>query len=197
LENKQDNDILIENPVQDQVFNHIFIVNGISILDRSHDKVKYEFKLISYNWYKLSSNLHFSNYNSNGNKKDTVFEIIRRCHLQKGLRLDKDSFDNVKSDVKLNYITNSNDNCMTVTRYLLNRLYYQRNRDSSMKFLVYNEQYDAYHIFDLADKSTASGYKAIVISFFKSNIELLTVKDPNQLGTISTFPKTSIYQNLF
>ena len=56
----------------------------------------------------------------------------------------KDTFDAIKSDVKISYITNENDNVLTATKHLLRKLYYYVSKAQSMKFIVYNETMHRY-----------------------------------------------------
>ena len=73
-----------------------------------------------------------------------MFEILKSCLSLVNLSPDIDSFEKVKSDVSLSYITNGDDNLLTVFDYLMRRLYYFESRDDSLKFLVYNEQSTMY-----------------------------------------------------
>ena len=63
----------------------------------------------------------------------------------------KDTFDAIKSDVKISYITNENDNVLTSVKHLLRKLYYYTEKMHSMKFIVYNETAHRYQLFDVAN----------------------------------------------
>jgi len=82
-------------------------------------------------------------------------------------------FDMVATDVKLNYATQANDNLFTATEYLMDKLYFYGDKDSALKFLYYDWKDDVYSIFDLQNKNTLKDTSTTVLSFFKSNAELL------------------------
>lgn len=85
-----------------------------------------------------------------------------------------DMYDAVTTEVKFNYATQANDNLFSVFNYLMDKLYFWNQKDNTLKFLVYNWYEDNYHLLDIAASSTLMGMKSTVLSFFKSNVELLT-----------------------
>ena len=60
------------------------------------------------------------------------------------LVVDDEIFDKVKTNVKINYISNTNDNLFTASRYLMKKLYYYSEKDTAVKFFLYNESNDKY-----------------------------------------------------
>jgi hypothetical protein len=66
------------------------------------------------------------------------------------LIVDSDSFDGIQSDVKINYITNGNDNTISAIKYLLSKLYYYENKDNSLKAIVYDEINNKFKAMDFA-----------------------------------------------
>ena len=55
------------------------------------------------------------------------------------LTIDKDTFDKVQAPVTSFFIANGNDNALTTVKYLLSRLYYYPEGDSSFKFIAYHD----------------------------------------------------------
>ena len=122
-----------------------------------------------------------------------MFAIIKSMLASNGLNIDKDTFEAVTTPVKLNYITNGNDNSITSIEYLLGKLYYYSLKDTCMKFIVYNEFKDEYSVFNITDINNLDNYSLVVVSMFKSATENIMQEDPNELNSVTKFPKTSIY----
>jgi len=102
-------------------FTHDFIVTNISVLSRQANVIKYKIDIVSRNWFNCISNISYSNY---GKEPEHVFDILKACLVNSNLRIDGMTFDSVKTDVKLNYITKQNDNMFSVLDYLFSCLYY-------------------------------------------------------------------------
>ena len=97
--------------------------------------------MVSINWQNCISNVNYSNYSQES--KD-IFSIVKALLVQKELVPNKETFDSIKTAVKLDYITSSNDTVLTSVKYLLNKLYYYKDKDNSIKFLLYNEHTKQY-----------------------------------------------------
>ena len=91
---------------------------------------------MSVNWFKLIANISYSNY---GKRPETIIDLIKTAFALCNLNVGKETFDKVKTDVKISYITNGNDNAMTMIKYLLSKLYYYDVKDSALKFIYYND----------------------------------------------------------
>lgn len=189
-----DGDITIEKQSDTEKFFHTFIVNGIKILKRENHNITYKLSLVSANWLKCSHTINFSNYKR---EPEPIFDIIKSMLSINDLRIDKDSFQSVISPVKLNYITNGNDNSITAINYLLGKLYYYSQKDLCLKFIVYNETDDMYQVLTISDSNSYLGNSIIILSLFKTNTENMTIEDPNELNSVTKFPKLNTYKNNF
>ena len=194
LDFKSDSDINIEKPIPGQQLRHVFIVDNVKILNRERHQIEYEFSLTSFNWIKLSAKIWFSNFNS---PKESIFEIIKKCLVMNQLQYDKDSFDNIKTEVKINYITNANDDVFSVVKYLLNRLYYYDVKDQSFRVLNYNAYNDKYYLTDISKLNKGFGTKQVIVQFFSSSTENLTQMDYTNFATVVKMPKTDFYKKTF
>lgn len=183
-------------PNPDREFSMEFIVQNIRPVNRVANCIQYELDLVSVNWHKCIANVQFSNYNK---PPESLFDIFKTCLASQDLAPDKDSFDNAKQVVSMNYITSQNDNMFTVANYLFHKMYYLPNRDQSMKFFVYNIYTGKYHIVDMADKNSFIGdMTTTVLSFFKSNAELLTQQEATNLGSFAhPCSRTDLFKSMF
>ena len=196
-QNNQTKDGEIANDQLDKqhAFMHTFIVDNIKITNRSGTKITYDILLVSSKWYNCIAKIAFSNNNKD---PESVFNIIKSCIGSVGLTVDKQMFDMVATDVKLNYATQANDNLFTATEYLMDKLYFYGDKDSALKFLYYDWKDDVYSIFDLQNKNTLKDTSTTVLSFFKSNAELLIQQDGINIGSlIKSDSKTLLYQTMF
>lgn len=190
---KFDGQITIEKQSETQRFIHKFIVNGIKIVKRENHIITYNLSLVSANWLKCAKTVNFSNYD-----KDPmpIFDIVKAMLNTNDLNIDKNTFESVLSPVKINYITNGNDNSITSINYLLGKLYYYSSKDTNLKFLVYNESDDMFYIVNTTDQKTYLGNSNIIVSFFKNKIETMLQQDATELNSVTKFPKTSTYSNV-
>lgn len=177
-------------------FVHQFIVNGIKVIAREASIVKYQIDIVSVNWFKCIANVQYSNY---GKNPEPLFDIVKNCISQNQLTIDDETFNSVKTIVSMNYITQMNDNLFTVMKYLFHKLYYNFDiKDDSMKFFVYDWFNDKYRLLDMKLKNTVIGTYSTVLSFFKTNNEVLIQQEPTNIGSFkSPTAKTSVYSNLF
>ena len=194
--NKVDNSINEVAMDDENKFVHQFIVNDIKVIAREASIIKYQIDIISVNWFNCIANVQYSNY---GKNPEPIFEIIKNCISQNKLQPDTETFNMVKSVVSFNYITQLNDNLFTVMKYLFHKLYYNSNKkDDSMKFFVYDWFNNTYRLLDLKQKNTVIGQYSTILSFFKTNNEVLIQQEPTNIGSFkSPSMKTKLYQNLF
>lgn len=142
-----------------------FYVTSIELLNRNHNVITYKVSFVSSNWFKAIANISYSNY---GKRPETLFDLIKTALQLNELKIDDKSFDEVKTNVKINYITNGNENSISMVKYLLSKMYYYRDKDESLKFIYYNYLTKKYHLFDLQKKDTSRGIYNLIISFFNT-----------------------------
>jgi len=90
------------------------------------------------NWYKLMSNISYSNYDTVAGT--SIFNILKECFKKSKINIDEEkTFNEVKSDVKIHYASSVIDNAFTIFTYLMNMLFfYGEQHDNTLKFLFYN-----------------------------------------------------------
>lgn len=125
-----DGDVSLKNVDEANTFYHVFIVNNIEIVNRDGGTIKYKLHLISKNFNALVKTLHYTNYNR---EPETITDILKALFKRAAdgfgaepmFTLSK-SFeeDEAASIVKMNYVTNGNDNMMTAAKFLLSRTFY-------------------------------------------------------------------------
>ena len=100
-------------------------------------------------------------------------------------------------DVKINYVTNGNDNAFSVSKYLLNKLFYYKHKDDSMKFLQYDETDNAIRIVNLVNlENKGNNIDKVVMSMFKGKEENMLYEFDNNLATAVKFPTTSLLETM-
>ena len=55
-----------------------------------------------------------------------------------GLAVDEQSFDNAQSNVKIDFMTQANDNIFSVFSYIADKMYFFESKEQSVKFLAYD-----------------------------------------------------------
>ena len=193
-EQARDGDVEITKLSEEEYFQHTFLIDGIKILNRMDTRITYEFSLISLNWFRLFANVDYSNYDK---EAESIFCIIKALLQKQGLQIDSKTFDLVKTDVKLQYITTANDNLISVVKYLLHKLYYRDNFDDSLKYVVYDETDDKFGLFDIKNKESNRGTYSVVVSMMKSNTEAMTEQEPNNFGMIYQCPREKSIHMIF
>lgn len=182
-------------PNKKRMFSDSFIVNQIHILERHASFIKYKIDIVSLNWYSCAANIQYSN---NDKDPEPIFSIIKTCLKKQDLVVDDASFDNVKSNVKMNYITKLNDNLFTAVPYLMHKLFFLPEKDQSMKFIVYSWFDKKYYLIDLANNTTFLHAATTTLSFFKSNVEALIQQFPSNLGSFTNaIGNVKEYNNMF
>ena len=97
-----------------------FWVDTVQVLERRQQIIRYRINLVGVNMQKCMANIAYSNY---GKQAESCLDIFKTCIVASGQDVDQDSFNAVKSDVSINYITNANDNLFTVTKHLFGKMY--------------------------------------------------------------------------
>lgn len=194
--NKVDNSTSLISIDEKNRFVHQFIVNNIKVIARETSFVKYHIDIQSVNWFKCISNLQFSNY---GKSPESILDIVKKCFSTSQLSIHEETFDLVKTRVKMNYITQLNDNLFTSLKYLMHKLYYNYDqKDDSLKFFVYDWFNDQYRLLDVKQNKTSIGSYSTILSFFKTNNEVLIQQEPTNIGSFrSPAKKTKLYSNMF
>lgn len=164
------------------------------VLQRDGDSIKYKIELASVNVIDCTANLEYSNYDK---EPQPVFNVLRECLVAAKLPVDMEKFDVVKSDMRLNYTTNGNDNAKTVAKYLLGRQFYYAEREQSLKFLYYDHLAGVISLFDAMNPQTFSGGFPLVLSFIKSNVEQMAGVEENKLGSVTKFPAEEFVRSSF
>lgn len=193
--NETDDQVGIGDIDDQNMFMHDFIISDIKILDRQTSIITYQIDIVSMNWFRCIANLQYSNY---GKDPEPILTMVKNCFGIAGLQIDDETFSLVKSSVTSNYITQLNDNLFSVLQYLMHKLYYFPKRDDSVKFIVLDWLNNKYRLLDMKNRQTTMGSFPTVLSFFKSNTELIVQQEPTSLGSIKkSMPKTLAYENLF
>ena len=84
----------------------VFMVESVKILGRDKQAVTYKVELVSSNVQQCLANVKFSNY---GKDPQPCFEIFKACAVANGLDVDPVTFEAVKSNVAINYISGVDD----------------------------------------------------------------------------------------
>lgn len=111
------------------------------------------------------SKVEYSNYST---QEEDIVDIIKNVLSYSSLSPNAKTFDQVKSGVKLKYITDINDTAATSVGYLLNKMYYYHDRIPQLQFIIYNEHTDKYEMFDMMNKNTWFNMYALPVTFFKN-----------------------------
>ena len=93
-------------------------MSNVQILNRLNSVIQYKIGLISCNWLNCVATLTYSNYDK---PPESVLDLVKKMISLNNLDIDDDTFGKVKSQVKINFITNGNDNTLTTVKYLLAR----------------------------------------------------------------------------
>ena len=114
------------------------------------------------------------------------------------LKINSDTFDKVKTSVKTHYISQGNDNVISIINYLLNRLFYYDSKDNSIKFLYYDEFSDQYNLYNLNDIIiNKQKLKRLYLSMFKTDDEAYTTPIKQNIASLIQFPKTEVFKSQF
>lgn len=118
-------------------------------------------------------------------------------HKPRGLNTDK-TFQDVTTNVRLNYITDGNSTLETIVPYMMNSMYYYRQKDSSFKFLMWDWFNCTYRLFDMALKPSWTCTSTVSLSLV-SNADHESMIDPERamLASISTCRQRSAMRAFF
>ena len=216
MEKKSDGGGSSENPGIEQFvptgkadFMHTFIVQNIKILRRVKQNVTYQISLISSAWYLLCSQITFSNYGPDVKKYPrNGYAMMKNFLVQafqknaETFKVDTDSFDNAAntSKIEIPFITNGNDNCFTVRRYIFDRLYWNKAQmDDTVKFIVFNPVDNTYRCVDYnVDASWLPAERPfIILSMFETDYEQQLYSSNNELASMAGKNATSTYEDHF
>lgn len=187
---ESDKDYAIETPSKKQHLYHNFYVNSVQILNRSLNEIKYRINIVSSHWFQCISKIEYSNYATG---KEDIVDIIRNILHYVNLQANPHTFDIVKSGVQLNFVSDINDNAITAIGYLLDKMYFYRDRIPQLQYIIYNEHTNKYEMFDVTNENTWFNMYAIPVTFFKNQIENLTVPEPANFASVVKFPRSSLH----
>ena len=193
IESESDGDTEVQKLAPATAFKHTFFITGMEILSREKAIITYRMKLVSTRWFNCVGNISYSNYDK---PPETVFELIKTVLGLNDLDIDPETFDKVKTTVKLNYITHGNDTSLSAVKYLLSRLYYYDTKDDTIKFIYYNDIKDKYNLFSIMDKETATATHSIIMSMFNTQNEKYTQESDINLATVTKMPKLRTFKSL-
>ena len=196
-------------------FMHTFIVQNIRILKRLKQNITYQISLISSAWYLLCSQIVFSNYGPNtSNVPRNGYSMMKKFLLDAfynnadTFKVDAQSFDAAAASTKkieIPLITNGNDNCFTVRKYIFDKMYWNKGQiDETVKFIVFNPVDNMYKCIDYnVDASWLPCERPFVImsmfetdyeqQLYSSNVELASMAGKNATATYKDHFKHKIW----
>lgn len=194
---KSDDSIKSEKFKDGTIIEHTFYISNIEILDREVGSIKYKLHLISDFSFNCLLNVNYSNYNLD--EPEPVLDILKKCLIQCNLPVDSEkTFKEIQTNVKLKYITNGNDNILSIMKFLFNKLYYYFNTDDSLKFVYYDYLEKIIKLIDIKDINTFKITEPVVLSMFKSTFESLQNGGYEaNFATITKFPTIDVVKNTF
>ena len=86
-------------------------------------------------------------------------------------RIDTKSLAKVLDNVKISYATGRNDNAFTISKHLMNKLFYFKDRIESIVFIWYDEVERYYKFFNISQLNDVKADKSVMLSLFKTNEE--------------------------
>ena len=190
----KDDEIVVRDLDDKAMLSMTFLVTKIEIVERHGREVIYKLHMISSNWINLTSIIDYTNYSKN---PEQIFKIIKNILSDAQLEIDDKSFDEVKSEVKINYITNGNDTVLTCIKYLLSKMIYYKKYDESWKFIFFDEQKNKYRLFDFSNINTIVGSRLFIFGMFNSETEQLFQEDPLGLTTVNSFTNVNLMNTGF
>lgn len=167
----------------DEYIELYFLVNNFKILDRNNGDITYKAYLTHSNIVRFLQNVNYTNYGDDKHKKN-ILNILFSCYRQAGLKFGLKSLTYNNCNINIDYITNYNDNLFNVTHYLMDKLFYYRDFEQSLKFIAYNILKNEYEIIDLNSIYNAPEITNCIISPFNNCNEALTTEIPIQLATV-------------
>ena len=197
LKQEEDGNFSLQTSDATEKLQQTFLVDKFEITKRTDIEVTYKISFVSIFQQKLLETVVFSNYNG-GSMPTNVLDIFRTCLLAAGLVPDSKSFDEVKSNVDINYITCGTDNMYTVFSYLMSRMYYYPNaHDSSLKF-VWNDPSDStFKLFDLAKINSSKAIANVLLTMNASDLEKTAYDGGNYIASSRKFSTSDVYKMMF
>lgn len=183
---------------------HIFFIDKFEILGRDDKEITYKCHLKSINWLSCIKNVVFSNHKQKKELEDDptkdkpqtkITDIFKDLIVQTGLSIDG-SFNKIKSNVGITYITNANDNLCTAQKYLFNKMFYGKDKDEKPIFFRYNHLTDEYGLFDFENGSNDNKQFSYVLNFDDTDTESNAYGSKIQLASVVKTPKSSLYKSL-
>ena len=166
----------------DACIQHQFIVDRIRPVRRDDSTIVYEIDLVSSLWFNCTANLDptLTTYKDQPQK---TTQLLKKAMTQAGLEVDAQTFDNVLTDVSIEFMSRDTDNVLTVYKHLMNKLFFYSTMDQSLKMIAYDAIERKYKIIDLAKVDTSSSVTPVVMSFFKTTSEGLVHQKKTDIGS--------------
>ena len=137
MDTEFDGDLAVVSEFEGGKLDAEFLVENAGILERDNEIITYRMQFTSLNMVDCLKTVDYSNY---GKGPEPILDILRQIAVGcSGVPVDADTFDSVKQQPCINYITNGNDNLFTASKFLLDKLYYGFPRARSMVFVFWNE----------------------------------------------------------
>lgn len=200
-------------------FSHVFIVSGYEIKSRNQNKIHYQLKLISTNWYRCVMNCEYSTYLKEG-QQEPISDILKSLFEDSFKGFNDEVYKEAKSggilgntftnnkfrDITLKYISSGNDNLFTSYKYLMNKFLISKSKRETngeiiktIPFLVYDWLNHKYELIDPSNDETFLKGREMtsLMSFAGTLVEKLTVQTSQQLGSRTKAKMTKTYESLF
>ena len=189
--------ITIEGREDKNKFEHTFMVENVKILSKDDRAIKYEIRLVSSNWLNLSSLVDYSNYGK-GKKAEPVTDIIKNILSEHKLTANGDTFDEMKSDVSIRYISGGSEDVFSAVRYLMKRTFYDTaKKEKSLRFIIYDEQKDEYRLFSLSNPNHFTGHFTVFLSSRNSGFENLANANDVEMRSVVKRTSKDVYHSFF
>lgn len=180
---------------EDKSFLHTFYIEKMEILERKGNALTYKISFVSNLFLSLLKNIRYTNYDL---EEESIFDIIKNCMNEVKLKVDETTFDEIVTDVKLHYISTNNDNLLSITNFLMNKLYYYSKTDDSVKFLYFDIKKEVYKIFDMKNLTYNMGVYEIPMSFTDQTYEVVAQgSTPIGFGTVTKFENSKVLKNQY
>ena len=176
---------------KEQTFSHSFFIKSIKILSRNKTDIVYELDLVGDTWVNLMQSAVYTNY---GNEKEDIMKIVQILLKDYAKLKVSDKFMDILSKVKIDYITTGCQSIADCIYYLMSKLYYYSNKDSELKFLLYDCMLHEYVSKSMSNFIDEDGpiWTDIIALTNNGTVENMTSNiQPTNIGTVTSFPRTS------
>lgn len=185
-----DGDLNITSEFEGGKLDADFLVENAGILERQNEVITYKMMFTSMNIVDCLKIIDYSNYDKG---PEPVLDILKQIASgQSNIAIDTNTFDAVKQQPTINYITNGNDNLFTATKFLLDKLYYGFPRAESMVFIFWNEIKKRLQLFDISNKNSITSQTGVTLSMFATQAETMSGGVHNELGVVTKFPTSAV-----